>query len=124
MTYPGFSLLYIVGIHKWILQKIKDEIPEVKGDSHDAFGLDQYLQNPYAIGEDEQEEYAYKNYEPIELETETVEGRRKPIKINVLSVLGGRFLRNGTANARMNGKRIIPFRTSDDRFLKNPAWSV
>ena len=73
----------IVGIHKWILQKIKDEIPEVKGDSHDAFGLDQYLQNPYAIGEDEQEENAYKNYEPIELETETVEGRRKPIKINV-----------------------------------------
>ena len=52
------------------------------------------------------------------------EKRKKIAGIISLSVLGGRFLRNGTANARMNGKRIIPFRTSDDRFLKNPAWSV
>ncbi len=54
----------IRGIHSWILEKIKSEMPEVEVDETEAYGLSDLLPSQDA-GTDDQEEKAYSSFEPL-----------------------------------------------------------
>lgn len=55
----------IKGIHSWILDKVKKEIPEVDSEEIDAYGLSDLLPNQFSDGAEEQEEKAYAFFEPL-----------------------------------------------------------
>ena len=56
-------------IHKWIRQRVVDQLPKFEGTSHDAFGLNRFIQNIHNAGENTEEEDAFSNYEPLALDT-------------------------------------------------------
>lgn len=59
-------------IHKWIRERILEQIPKYDGTSHDAFGLSKFIQNIHNVGDNTEEEDAFQNYEPQSLEQKTV----------------------------------------------------
>ena len=68
-------------IHQWIRKKIDGEIPKYEGMSHDAFGLNKYIQNTHNVS-DNTEEDAFRNYEPLELEvTEKEVSKKVPTQV-------------------------------------------
>lgn len=75
-------------IHKWIREKISAELPKLDGSSHDAFGLSEYLKNTYSIGDEDDEEDAFSNYEPLTLEKRLV--KDSYTKVPVRRVTNGR----------------------------------
>ena len=62
----------IVAIHKWIREKVLAEMPKIEGTSHDAFGLNNFIQNIHSVGDNTEEEDAFLNYEPQSLETKSI----------------------------------------------------
>jgi hypothetical protein len=55
----------IRGIHSWILNKIKGEMPAVEEDETEAYGLNDLLPRQDSSGADDQEEKAYSSFEPL-----------------------------------------------------------
>ena len=78
----------INGIHNWIRRKITDQMPKLDGTSHDAFGLNKYIQNINSVGENTEEEEAFCNYEPQALETKTI-GAQKSSKVQTMVKTNG-----------------------------------
>ena len=77
----------IIGeIHKWIRDKILEQIPKHDGTSHDAFGLSKYIQNIHNVGDNTEEEDAFRNYEPQTPEAGTSgSSRRRQVSTQVKS---------------------------------------
>ncbi len=79
----------IGNIHKWILGKIRGEMPNLDVPSHDAFGLSDYLQNNFSVGDNKEEENAFLNYEPLSMETKAGgSSKSKPVVSTVKSNSG------------------------------------
>lgn len=58
----------IRAIHKWILDKIKGEMPEVEENETAAYGLNDLLPNQDNPGTEDQEEKAYSSFEPLPID--------------------------------------------------------
>ena len=76
-------------LHYWIRSCIVAMIPKFDGDSHDAFGLSQFIQNTNNIGDSTEEEDAFSNYEPQSLETREA-GESVPKKVSTTVKSNGR----------------------------------
>lgn len=62
----------IKGIHSWILEKIKGEMPEIEDEETAAYGLNDLLPNQDNPGAEDQEEKAYSSFEPLPVDISTV----------------------------------------------------
>ena len=69
----------IKGIHSWILEKIKEEMPEVEQDETEGYGLSDLLPNQESDGKNDTEERAYISFEPLPVEI-TQSFSKKPKK--------------------------------------------
>lgn len=64
----------IIGrIHTWILENVKKEIIDIDGPAHNAYGLEKYLKNTFATGDDKDEEEAYQNYKPLNFKADQLD---------------------------------------------------
>ncbi len=78
----------IRGIHAWILEKIKSEMPDVKEDETEAYGLNDLLPRLDSSGADDQEEKAYSSFEPFPVDIISVNAktnRRKASDVSIVS---------------------------------------
>lgn len=55
-------------IHSWILNKVKEEMPEVVADETEGYGLADLIPNQESDGKDDTEEKAYISFEPLPVE--------------------------------------------------------
>lgn len=52
-------------IHSWILEKVKEEMPEIEADETEAYGLSDLLPNQDSDGKDDTAEKAFISFEPL-----------------------------------------------------------
>lgn len=55
-------------IHKWIVEQVKKDMPDITKKEVDAFGLNDFLPNQYEESDDNQEEDAFMEFEPLPIE--------------------------------------------------------
>lgn len=77
----------IRGVHTWILDKIKSEMPAVEEDETEAYGLSDLLPNQDNSGDDDQEELAYSSFEPKPIDITPASGTPPKKKASDVSVV-------------------------------------
>ena len=73
-------------IHKWLLDKVKENMPKDDSPEVDAFGLNDFLPNQYGDSDEKQEENAFMEFEPLPFDTKEVKGPKKPADSTTLNV--------------------------------------
>ncbi len=71
--------LIIKKIHSWILDKVKEEMPEIEADETEAYGLSDLLPNQDSDGKDDTSEKAFISFEPLPVDI-TPSFSKKPSK--------------------------------------------
>ncbi len=77
----------IRGIHSWILEKIKGEMPEVEEDETEAYGLNDLLPNLDGLGAEEQKEKVYSSFEPLTIDIIPVNVKSNKKKASDVSIV-------------------------------------
>lgn len=76
----------IRGIHSWILEKIKSEMPDVEEDETEAYGLNDLLPSQDSSGADDQEEKAYSSFEPLPVDITSINIKMNKKKASDVSI--------------------------------------
>jgi len=99
-------------VHSWILEKIKEEMPEVEQDETEGYGLSDLLPNQESDGKDDTEERAYISFEPLPVEITPSFSKKPKKKASDVSMVPDNL------NAQMAEKILIP---DDDGKEQLPA---
>ncbi len=86
----------IRGIHSWILEKIKSEMPDVEEDETEAYGLCDLLPNQNSSGSDDQEEKAYSSFEPLPVDITPINIKPNMKKASDVSIVSDVPQKEGT----------------------------
>lgn len=81
-------------IHTWLLSKVKENIPKEKRKQVDAFGLNDFLPNQYIEGDDCQEEKAFIQYKPLQIEVKDARTKGARVVSDISSKINRKKLSN------------------------------
>ena len=76
--------LVLKDIHKWIADKVKEQMPQTTKKEVDAFGLNDYLASSNSDNDDLEEEAAFLNFKPLTTELKSQDSSKNDISKEVL----------------------------------------
>lgn len=101
----------IRGIHSWILEKIKGEMPAVEEDETEAYGLNDLLPSQDSSGADDQEEKVYSSFEPLPVDVTPMNAKPNRNKASDVCIVP-----EGTSQ-KDAGEIVIPNENGDEVLL-------